>query len=138
MSDSDTSETALLYRLLLRASELGARLFRNNVGRLHDRNGRLVTYGLCVGSSDLIGYVPVTITPEMVGRTVAVFTAIEAKTATGRLRPEQSAFLRVVQGHGGLCCVARSVKDAEALLLGAMITKQPITGTCDDATAGVD
>ncbi len=120
VSDSDTTgmttETALLTRLLLRCSQLGARIFRNNVGRLKDARGRVVTYGLCVGSSDLIGYVPVVIGPEHVGRTLAVFVAIEAKSATGRLRPEQQAFLRVVQGHGGLACVARSVEDAEMLL----------------------
>ena len=138
MSDSDTSETALLYRLLLRCSELGARVFRNNVGKLQDRNGRVVTYGLCVGSSDLIGYVPLVIQPHHVGQTLAVFVAIEAKTATGRLRPEQRQFLAVVQGHGGLCCVARSVEDAEALLVGATHGGQPITGACGDATAGVD
>jgi hypothetical protein len=120
------TETALLYRLLLRCSELGARLFRNNVGRLHDRNGRVVTYGLCVGSSDLIGYVPVTIRPEHVGQTLAVFVAIEAKTATGRLRPEQRQFLRVVQGHGGLCCVARDERDVDMLLVGAPHAPNPI------------
>jgi hypothetical protein len=132
------SESDLLYRLLVRGSELGARLFRNNVGKLRDARGRLVTYGLCVGSSDLIGYLPVTITPAMVGQRVAVFVAIEAKTATGRLRPEQRQFLRVVQGHGGLCCVARSVEDADALLVGAVITKQPISGTCDEGATGVN
>jgi hypothetical protein len=31
------------------------RLWRNNVGALRDERGRLVTYGLCKGSSDLIG-----------------------------------------------------------------------------------
>lgn len=109
-------ETALVARLLLRCSELGARIFRNNVGKLQDRNGRVVTYGLCVGSSDLIGYLPVTITPAHVGQTLAVFVAIEAKSEMGRLRPEQQQFLKVVQQHGGLACVARSVADAEALL----------------------
>ncbi len=114
-----TSESTLLYRLLLRCSELGARVFRNNVGKLQDRNGRVVTYGLCVGSSDLIGYLPVTITPEMVGRTLAVFVAIEAKTETGRLRPEQRQFLTVVHEHGGIASVVRSVEHAEALLVAA-------------------
>ena len=107
------SETALLGRLLVRVSRLGARLFRNNVGRLKDARGRWVQYGLCVGSSDLIGYVPVTIRPEHVGQTLAVFLAIECKSATGTLRPEQRQFLTVVQQHGGIVCVARSEADAE-------------------------
>lgn len=121
------SESDLLYRLLVRCSALGARVFRNNVGKLQDRNGRVVTYGLCVGSSDLIGYLPVTIGPEHVGQTLAVFVAIEAKTETGRLRPEQRQFLDVVQGHGAIAGVVRSVEDAEALLRVAVHAQRPNT-----------
>jgi hypothetical protein len=106
-------ESALLHRLLIRCSELGARVFRNNVGRLQDRHGRYVQYGLCVGSSDLIGYLPVTIRPEHVGQTLAVFVAIEAKSATGALRPEQRQFLNVVGQHGAITCLARSEADAD-------------------------
>ena len=54
--------------------------------------------------------------PEMVGSTVAVFTSIEVKTPTGRLRPEQQQWLDAVQAAGGIAGVARSVEDAEALL----------------------
>lgn len=110
------SESALLGRILLRCSQLGARLFRNNVGRLRTKDGRWVQYGLCVGSSDLIGWVPVTITDQHVGQTLAVFVAIEAKSATGRLRSEQQAFLRTLQSHGGIVCLARSTEDAETVL----------------------
>jgi hypothetical protein len=45
------------------------------------------------GSADLIGYRTITITPEMVGQQVAVFTSIEVKTPTGRIRPEQQQWL---------------------------------------------
>ncbi len=124
MSDSDTSyakatrdnESRLLAALLVRCSQLGARIFRNNVGRLQDRCGRWVQYGLCVGSSDLIGYLPVTIKPEHVGQTVAVFVAIEAKTHTGHLRPEQRQFLNVAHAHGAITCLARAVDDVEITL----------------------
>jgi hypothetical protein len=92
------------------------RLFRNNTGTLKDANGRPVQFGLCKGSADLIGWKRVTITPEMVGTQVAVFTSIEVKTATGRLRPEQQQWLDAVQAAGGIAGVARSVSDAEALL----------------------
>jgi hypothetical protein len=64
------------------------------------------------GSADLIGYRSITITPEMVGQQVAVFTSIEVKTPTGRLRPEQQAWLDTVQAAGGIAGVARSVEDA--------------------------
>jgi hypothetical protein len=83
---------------------------------LQDRRGVPVRYGLQPGSSDLIGWRTVTITPEMVGTTIAVFTSIEVKTATGRLRPEQQQWLDAVQSAGGIAGVARSVSDAEALL----------------------
>jgi hypothetical protein len=83
---------------------------------LQDRRGVPVRYGLQPGSSDLIGWRTVTITPEMVGQQVAVFTSIEVKTPTGRLRPEQQQWLDAVQVAGGIAGVARSVSDAEALL----------------------
>jgi hypothetical protein len=52
----------------------------------------------------------------MVGTQVAVFTSIEVKTATGRLRPEQRQWLDAVQAAGGVAGVARSVEDAQVLL----------------------
>jgi len=88
------------------------RLFRNNTGTLRDQDGRPVQFGLCKGSADLIGWKRVTITPEMVGQQVAVFTSIEVKTPTGRIRPEQQQWLDAVQAAGGIAGVARSVEDA--------------------------
>ena len=93
------------------------RLFRNQVGSLPDpRTGRLVTFGLAKGSADLIGWRTITVTPEMVGTRLAVFTSIEVKTPTGRLRPEQQAWLGIVRGSGGIAGVARSVDDATTIL----------------------
>ena len=69
-------------------------------------------FGLCKGSADLIGYRTITITPEMVGQQVAVFLSIEVKTPTGRIRPEQQAWLETIQAAGGIAGVARSVDDA--------------------------
>jgi len=92
-----------------------ARLWRNNVGALRDQRGQLVRYGLCPGSSDLIGLRQVTITPDMVGQTLAVFTAIEVKDQ-GRLTEQQRAFITMVQQAGGMAGVARSVDDARRIL----------------------
>jgi hypothetical protein len=75
-----------------------------------------VRYGLQPGSSDLIGWRTVTVTPEMVGSQVAVFTSIEVKAASGRLSPEQRQWLDAVQAAGGIGGVARSVADAVAIL----------------------
>jgi hypothetical protein len=109
------TEAALLKRLMIDGSRLGFRLFRNQVGQYQLADGRWITSGLCVGSSDLIGYLPVTITEAMVGRTVAVFCAVEAKGPSGRVRPLQQAFLDVVTRAGAIGVVARDADLAPAL-----------------------
>jgi len=75
-----------------------------------------VTYGLCKGSSDLIGLRQVLIGPEHLGQTLAVFTAIEVKAPGGRLREEQRSFLSLVERFGGYCGVARSTAEAARVL----------------------
>jgi hypothetical protein len=114
-------ETDLQQRIRLAlGTRPDLRLYRNQTGALPDpRTGRLVTFGLAKGSADLIGWRTITVTPEMVGRRLAVFCSIEIKTPTGRLRPEQQAWLGVVQGAGGIAGVARSVSDALTVLEGA-------------------
>jgi hypothetical protein len=106
------SEQRIQQEIRLAVSKGDTRVFRNNTGTLRDANGRPVSFGLCKGSADLIGWRTVTITPEMVGQQVAVFTSIEVKTATGRLQPEQQQWLNAVQTAGGIAGVARSVEDA--------------------------
>jgi hypothetical protein len=55
----------------------------------------------------LIGWTEKEITPEMVGRKVAIFTALEVKTPTGRASKEQINFIRVVREAGGIAGIAR-------------------------------
>lgn len=88
------------------------RWFRNNVGRAHTDDGRWIQYGLCVGSSDVIGWTPVVITPAMVGRTLAVFTALECKVGSRGTTADQRAFLSIVEAHGGIAAVVRTLEDA--------------------------
>lgn len=107
------NETNLMNSILI--ANHGCRLFRNNTGAIKDQTGRLVRFGLCKGSSDLIGFRPTVITPEMVGKTVAIFTAIEVKTPTGKPTPEQLHFLQRVKDLGGIAGIARSVDDALAI-----------------------
>ena len=109
------SEQRIQQEIRLACSTGNTRLFRNNTGTLYDRQGRPVQFGLCKGSADLIGWRTVTVTPEMVGTQVAVFTSLEVKTPTGRLRPEQQQWLETVQAAGGIAGVARSVEDAKGL-----------------------
>jgi hypothetical protein len=112
-------ETIIQQRIRLELGrEPSLRLFRNNTGSLPDpRTKRPVQFGLCKGSADLIGWKQVTITPDMVGQQMAVFASIEVKTPTGRLTPDQSNWLSVVQAAGGVAGVARSVEDAQQILL---------------------
>lgn len=110
------SEQRIQQEIRIACSTGDTRLFRNNTGTLRDQHGRPVQFGLAKGSADLIGWRTVTVTPDMVGQQVAVFTSIEVKTPTGRLRPEQQQWLDAVQGAGGIAGVARSVEDAQLLL----------------------
>ena len=73
-------------------------------------------FGLCKGSSDLIGLRSVEITAAMVGQHIGQFIAIEVKTPQGAIRPEQRAFLRLVQQFGGVAAICRSVEDARTIL----------------------
>ena len=81
-------------------------LWRNNTG-MAEQQGRPVRYGLCVGSSDLVGIVTMA---SGVGR----FLALEVKTERGRVSREQEQFLGVVNARGGYGVVVRSVEDARA------------------------
>jgi len=110
------SETNLVKKIQIAFSRLGARVFRNNIGMLEDKRGSKVRYGLCTGSSDLIGWTPVVITQAMVGSRVAVFTSVEAKSDKGKLRPEQMAWLTVIEAAGGIAMLVRSESEATIML----------------------
>lgn len=112
------AETDIQQRIRLAVgTRSDLRLFRNQVGQLPDpRTGRPVQFGLARGSADLIGWRTITVTPEMVGQRIAVFTSIEVKTSSGRLTPAQSAWLGAVHTAGGIAGVARSVRDAEEIV----------------------
>lgn len=106
------SETTLQNEIRLELGKLKhIRMFRNNVGQIGG-----LSFGLCVGSSDLIGFQSVIITPDMVGKQVAVFTAIEVKTNKGKVSPAQTKFLSMVNKFGGIGAIVRSVDDAADVL----------------------
>lgn len=112
-----TQESNILKKVMLALSETGARVWRNNVGFATYPGGVVVKYGVCnPGGSDIIGFTPIKITPEMVGCQVAIFTAIEVKTSKGKLKPEQVNFLNTVKRAGGYAGVATSPEEALALL----------------------
>ena len=100
-------ETAILNECLMALSEAGCKVWRNNVGALPNRNGRLVSYGLCKGSADIIGICP-----------DGIMLAVEVKTKTGRTPPDQDRFLALIRQMGGRAGVARSAAEAVALASG--------------------
>lgn len=122
-----------LQRLIqIAVAKLGARLLRNNValawvgksiqikstqtivvnhGDVVIRTARPLHAGLCSGSSDLIGWTPVTVTSAMIGKPIAVFTACEIKIIS-RVTKEQQLFIDAVKSAGGIAFVARSIDDA--------------------------
>lgn len=82
------SEASVQAAARVTASQQGWRLFRNNVGVLKDARGVPVRYGLAnesptqnasIKSADLIGVIPLTVTPQMVGHRIGVFGSIECK-----------------------------------------------------------
>jgi hypothetical protein len=98
-------ETNIQQLCRIAASECGAVVFRNNVGKLPDKNGRWVQYGLCVGSSDLIGW-------DKHGR----FLALEVKVPGKNPTKEQEVFIGAVIMAGGVAGVVRSPEDVKKLL----------------------
>jgi hypothetical protein len=122
------NETALIKKIRMDHQPHG-RLFRNNVGtgwagrviRVPDgvliRNPRPLRAGLVKGSSDLIGWTEVEITPDMVGRRVAIFTAVEAKTPNDTVREDQANFLTVVANAGGVAREVRETKSGDTITI---------------------
>ena len=118
------SEAAVQAAGVLALSDLGALVYRNNVGVLKDVNGRPVRYGLAnetpnmnkvLKSGDYIGAMPYVVQPYDVGRTLGVFLSVEFKPAdwhyTGKGREQaqlnwQTAYNRI----GGVAFFANSTQ----------------------------
>lgn len=112
----------------LAAPHQGWDLWRNNRGALTDRHGRLVRYGLGhehpdrkdgtdLLSSDLIGIRPVIIQPDMVGKLIGQFVAVEVKDLGWTMKPSdmraksQSNFGQLVIQRGGYFQFATKPED---------------------------
>lgn len=127
------AEANLQHRIWMALSKLGLRLFRNQVGMAYQgkaerfmqmreikvvpgdiliRQARMIRSGLCVGSSDLIGWHTVIIESKHIGKPFAQFVGVEVKTDGGHESAEQATFRRVVNEAGGLAIVARNQDDA--------------------------
>lgn len=134
-----SESSAVIPPALVEFTRRGSRMFRNSVGSawtggvVVDKStakGRMVTllgaqliaFGLLVksitkgkkhgGGSDMLGWTPHVVKPEDVGKTLAIFTAAEAKTfAYPDLTKDQRNFLTQVVAAGGLGYVVRETAD---------------------------
>jgi len=112
-------ETEFMHWVQMEASQMGGRLFRNNVGLYLSLDGmRKVKAGLCKGSSDLIGFFPKEITKNDVGKVYAIFTAIETKAKRGKLSKVQENFIKLVQKNGGIAGEAKNLKEFWGIMNG--------------------
>lgn len=129
-------ESSVQQRIRLDAAYMGINLMRNNVGVLLDDKGRPVRYGLmndspelnrAIKSSDLIGIIPVFITPQMIGRVIGVFGAVECKesgwkppnphTKEYERYSAQLAFHNLVRKAGGKAGFATSVEEWRSIVI---------------------
>lgn len=112
-------ETKLMRQIMLALSANDCLCFRNEtagayVGKVIHKDNRIVTlanaqlmtFGLCVGSADIIG----------IHKPTGRFLAMEVKTETGRPTKEQLNFIEQVRAANGIAGIVRSVEDALDLL----------------------
>lgn len=112
-------ETKLMRLIMVALTQADCLVFRNEtagayVGRVIHKDARIVTlqnamlmtFGLCVGSSDIIG----------IHKPTGRFLAVEVKTKTGRASKEQINFIEQVRAANGIAGLARSVQEALDLL----------------------
>lgn len=93
------TEQQIQQQILLECHKYNLTLFRNNTGLLYNRKGTPVKYGLCNGSSDLIGW----------HNKTGQFVALEIKKPGKKATKEQQSFIDAVKRAGGIAFVAHSV-----------------------------
>jgi len=115
----------------------GAKAFRINTGRAWAGKGtrleggavlvqpaQLVCLGFAdvhnepvAGVGDLAGWLPVVVTPEMVGHTIAVYINPECKPPkNGRVSKEQNDHIALVRRDGGIAGVVKCAADVRAMI----------------------
>jgi VRR-NUC domain len=128
-----SNETLITRQIMLALGKLRTlKIFRNNIGTAWQgqrvtikgvpthytilKDARPVHFGLCEGSSDLIGWTEIIVTPEMIGKKICMFTALEVKTGSGRISEAQLNFLEVVKAAGGVAGIVTSDEEATKLV----------------------
>ncbi len=132
-------ESNIFKACQIRATELGARLWRQNsgiswagkatrvekngqytlkTGDVIIRNGYALRSGF-PGISDGGGYCMVTVTPEMVGQSMPVVLQVETK-ADGAVTEEQRKFIAHIRKVGGRAGIARHQDDVDGIIAGVI------------------
>lgn len=93
-----------------------AELRRNRIGMVDLPNGGKLPFGLGAGTLDLVGPVPMVITPSMVGRTVSIYCEVEQKTETGVVEQHQQDRIDHLRDMGAISGVCRSAEDFVAVV----------------------
>lgn len=118
------SEDEIQQLIMMEAPKHGSLLLRNNSGAFKDLTGRQIRYGLGNSSkkinsnfksSDLIGLTTVRITPDMVGKTIGVFTCVEIKKEGWKFMGDsretaQNNFINWAKSKGGIGFFCNSVE----------------------------
>lgn len=126
MNNKPQSEAAVQVDCRLKASSIGGRLWRNNVGVAFREDGTPIRYGLCnetkkmnqiIKSSDLIGILPITITPVHIGMVIGQFWAPEIKEGNWKFTgtPREVAQLKFQEMVNDLGGVSKFVNNVEQL-----------------------
>ncbi len=125
-------ESTVQQEIQIEARYYDCHLMRNNQGSFKDDTGRVVRFGLGniskqhndkIKSSDLVGFTKVVITQEMVGKTLAVFTAVECKKEDWDIQKKfdaretaQEVFIKWINNNGGIAFFANHVDDLNNLI----------------------
>lgn len=121
-------ESTIQSQIMLAMCRSGAYVLRVNAGEFW--GGKIIAHtgdklllghptkiqGAPKGTSDLIGCRTVTVTPEMVGKQVGIFVALEVKKPGESPRPEQLNYLDVMRRRGAITGWARSPDEALRIL----------------------
>lgn len=92
-------------------------MVRNHGGLVVLARARPVKMGLTPGSADLIGWRSITITPDMVGKKLAVFTSVEMKAKGGRTADNQANWAQAIAKAGGIAIIGYSPEAISQSLL---------------------
>jgi hypothetical protein len=129
-----TPEGKASQNVKLRANELGCRLYKNNTGVAYNSENRPVFFGLGnegkkgdddIRTPDWIGWRNTIITQEMVGKSLPIFVAIDAKKVGFKQKIQypvssrehgQQKFFNIVDRFNGINGFAATAEDVDRII----------------------